>query len=306
MYPIRQSSRTRSTPRLAEIQWSYRPFRSPDLAQWLENSLEHFRVHSITAFLHRCFPTWKMKPRIIGDDMFFLILSGEGTAEIEGTKFPLRSGTCVNFQRGALHSAWHNPRKPLSIISLHYTATIFESLTLPAAMGFPPVMDLKSDHIVKNHFQEACRIFVTRPTAWEAGLNATVKHILFHILWKYGENMRPQVNGARAKDLQRLLPALTHMRSHLQESPPMKQIAEKSGLSEVQFRRIFLRALGLTPAKYFRNLRMERACNLLRATDLTLDAVAESIGYAEASFFANTFKQQFGVSPGVFRRRSLT
>ncbi|MEO6846110.1 MAG: AraC family transcriptional regulator, partial [Chthoniobacterales bacterium] len=127
-----------------------------------------------------------------------------------------------------------------------------------------------------------------------------------HIIWNYGKHLKPQVIGSRAEDLRRLQPALAYLRLHLAESPPVGLLARQSGLSEPQFRRVFHRALGLSPVNYLRNLRMERACALLKTTDLTLEAIAEQIGYQGASFFVTTFRKQFGIPPGIFRHQPLS
>ncbi|MEO6847745.1 MAG: cupin domain-containing protein, partial [Chthoniobacterales bacterium] len=220
MSPSAKSTKSRTSPHLLQEQKPFRPVRFIGLPPWLDDSLTNLKVHTFSAILFRCFPDWKMQPRRIGNDTFFFILSGTGTAEINGKKFPLRTGTCVNFLRGVPHSITHNPKAPLSFVSIHYSARIFESLTVPEVLGFPPTLDLQNDAKAKKDFEDACRIFALRPPAWESGLNALVTGILLHIIWNYGKHLKPQVIGSRAEDLRRLQPALAYLRLHLAESPP--------------------------------------------------------------------------------------
>lgn len=64
----------------------------------------------------------------------------------------------------------------------------------------------------------------------------------------------------------------------------------------------FHRAIGRTLHAELQRLRLERAKRLLLETDLPVPKVAESAGYANASYLAQVFRQALGMTPAQFRR----
>jgi AraC-like DNA-binding protein len=84
-------------------------------------------------------------------------------------------------------------------------------------------------------------------------------------------------------------------------------LSEKVGLSRSPFAARFSEKVGMPPLAYLTQWRMRVAARLLREQALSLAQVSEKVGYASESAFSRVFKQQFGVSPGSYRRkRDLT
>jgi transcriptional regulator GlxA family with amidase domain len=76
-----------------------------------------------------------------------------------------------------------------------------------------------------------------------------------------------------------------------------------SGLPERTFKRRFQKALGMTPLEYVHAIRLEEAKKLLESTDLTLDKLAERVGYEDSTFFSRLFRRSVGLTPAQYRRR---
>lgn len=80
--------------------------------------------------------------------------------------------------------------------------------------------------------------------------------------------------------------AITHalelMHAHLAEKLTVKELSEKSFLSEGGFIRKFTREVGMTPYAYLKKLRIQTALSL-KEEGLTYEAIASKTGYADAS-----------------------
>ena len=83
----------------------------------------------------------------------------------------------------------------------------------------------------------------------------------------------------------------------------LDQFAVESGLSKFHFHRLFKRALGVSPAHYQLNLRMNEARRLLRETNRSVVNVALDVGYTNPSHFAKIFKRETGLAPTDYRRQ---
>jgi transcriptional regulator GlxA family with amidase domain len=81
----------------------------------------------------------------------------------------------------------------------------------------------------------------------------------------------------------------------------LESLAEVAGLSRAAFAQRFKRVTGDTPAHYIARIRIQRAMDLLRATDDNLERIAERVGYGDPFVFSKAFKRLQGVSPREFR-----
>lgn len=81
----------------------------------------------------------------------------------------------------------------------------------------------------------------------------------------------------------------------------LAELAEKACLSEEHLRRLCKKQLGRSPVQHLTFLRMQRASELLAATDDKIDVIASEVGYATGSHFSNAFAKWVGVRPTEYR-----
>ncbi|MEX0272172.1 helix-turn-helix transcriptional regulator [Leptolyngbyaceae cyanobacterium UHCC 1019] len=86
---------------------------------------------------------------------------------------------------------------------------------------------------------------------------------------------------------------------NLEHSPLLSEVARQVGVSERTLRRGFQVLFGLTPLEYLTRQRLHRAQELLQTGECTVTEVARTVGYAHLGHFADTFKRQFGITPGA-------
>ncbi len=78
-------------------------------------------------------------------------------------------------------------------------------------------------------------------------------------------------------------------------------LAEQFDVTPQTLRRNFREATGQTLSSYLIQLRIERAKQLLTETELDLNNICVQCGYIDVSSFARLFKNEVGVSPGIYR-----
>lgn len=92
------------------------------------------------------------------------------------------------------------------------------------------------------------------------------------------------------------------MADNLDEPYSAVELARAAGLSVRQVERLFLRHLNMTPGRYYMRLRLERARELLRQTNMPILDVAVATGFTSHSYFAQSYRLQFGRPPSEERR----
>ena len=95
----------------------------------------------------------------------------------------------------------------------------------------------------------------------------------------------------------------TWIAHHYETASPVHAMIERSRLSERSFTRRFKRATGMAPMEYVHTLRLEESKHLLETTEDPVEAVAEAVGYEDASFFGRLFRRQVGLTPTQYRKR---
>ncbi|HEX4686425.1 MAG TPA: AraC family transcriptional regulator [Nocardioides sp.] len=110
---------------------------------------------------------------------------------------------------------------------------------------------------------------------------------------------------ARAPDdvVVHLRRARDHADAHYAEDLDLGQLAAVAGLSKYHFHRLFAVTYGCTPAAYVSERRIERAQDLLRATNLTVTEVCHAVGFSSLGSFSSTFHRVVGESPSEFQQR---
>ncbi|MGI8651774.1 MAG: helix-turn-helix domain-containing protein [Geodermatophilaceae bacterium] len=105
-------------------------------------------------------------------------------------------------------------------------------------------------------------------------------------------------------------PLLVHLRRardladrHYAEPLDLDGLAGTAGVSKYHFLRCFAATYGKTPALYLAERRIERAQDLLRATNLTVTEVCLLVGYTSLGSFSSRFTQLVGVSPSAYQAK---
>jgi AraC-like DNA-binding protein len=109
----------------------------------------------------------------------------------------------------------------------------------------------------------------------------------------------------RAADdvLEHLRRARDHADRHYSEPLDVEQLAAVACLSKWHFHRLFAATYGVTPAAYLSQRRVERAQDLLRATNLTVTEVCHAVGFSSLGSFSSRFREVVGETPSEFQRR---
>jgi AraC-like DNA-binding protein len=97
--------------------------------------------------------------------------------------------------------------------------------------------------------------------------------------------------------------ARDHADRHYTEPLDLDTLAGIAGLSKFHFQRLFKATYGRTPAAYVCERRVERAQDLLRATNLTVTEVCHAVGFSSLGSFSSRFRALVGETPSAFQRR---
>lgn len=98
---------------------------------------------------------------------------------------------------------------------------------------------------------------------------------------------------------------LEYIDLHLDENLRVEDLAKRCGMSYSHFARSFKDKYGRTCKEHLELLRIEKAEELLKFTDYSLNDISQELGFADCSHFIRTFRKLKGITPGSLRQAGL-
>jgi AraC-like DNA-binding protein len=243
-----------------------------------------------------------MKPRTLADSLLYFPVQGRIRCRVGSETAVLGPGDFLMVPEGVEHEA-HRVEEPdeeiFKAYSIHahaYTAQnrpllgLFRSPLgrLPGPEGWFQQLALLTHMLGKN-----------RETG-EAFGEILVRNILLQQLIEGN----PLASLPVADDV-RVWTAVLHILRHFREPLHVPRLARQAGISEVQLRKLFNRDIGVPPGRYIQQVRLRKARALLQTNPrITVKEVAEQTGFTDAHYFHAVFKQEYGATPGEYRKTS--
>lgn len=95
--------------------------------------------------------------------------------------------------------------------------------------------------------------------------------------------------------------AIQFVHNNFEREISITDIAKYVFLSSSYFTRAFKENTGMSPMQYLLNIRIKRACELLRETDQKVGEIALSVGFSNQQRFNDIFKKQTNMTPMQYR-----
>lgn len=99
------------------------------------------------------------------------------------------------------------------------------------------------------------------------------------------------------RDMSIISGAVSYIGKNYTKPLRIKDVADSCNMSETNFRRIFTAYMGQTPLEYFNLIRINKACEFIKSTMLSMEDIAVKVGYVQMSTFNRNFKKIIGESP---------
>lgn len=100
----------------------------------------------------------------------------------------------------------------------------------------------------------------------------------------------------------KLVEAVSLMEANLEEPMSLDELAQHVGLSRRQLERLFQKHLNCVPTRYYLELRLARARQLLLQTSMSIVDVAFACGFVSAPHFSKCYRDFYGIPPRDERR----
>lgn len=161
-------------------------------------------------------------------------------------------------------------------------------------------MRLKNPSALRGYFAAAEREYRTKKAGSGMRCMANLYNIFAGLQSEYDAEYMTN------SKLSIIAPAEVYIGEHYtSETIDVGYLAEICGISEVYLRKIFVSKYGVSPLRYINMLKIGRARSLLDTGLYSIGKVAELSGFGNECYFSREFKKRLGVSPKMYKERTL-
>ena len=148
--------------------------------------------------------------------------------------------------------------------------------------------------------------------AWQCCVNETpdyeieARHALSLLIARTGELLPAGQKSVHLHDTireERMKTMLQFIHHNLEGELKVIDIARAANVSESECLRSFRRLTGVPPMKYVQQLRMQKASEMLRNTDLSVSDIAAACGFGDLSYFTRVFRNNCKMTPSAYRKQ---
>jgi len=246
---------------------------------------------------HEEVPSGKLWQGTIHHHLFSITLKGGARYTFPEKEVKIREGDLLHFQPGTFQHWKAGPEG----WEVYY---LIIDLPTDLQILLPPDNLAKGMGRIKlygNAFDESKKAFRVMDQWWEKTSSLKDQMLLNQI-----EFVLLQIRNLYNTTLldPRIEKACNFLNSCLKTPTSLDQVVKAAGLSKPRLNTLFNEAFGVPPLQYLKNLRMERAAQLLLFSSLDIDYIATSLGYLDRKYFDKLFKRHWKVTPFRYRKQN--
>ncbi len=231
--------------------------------------------------------------------LFFIVLEGNGKLHYRGKEYSLRPGSCVfidcrhEYQHESLGANW-------TLRWVHFCGTgsreIYDNYRQNGGkVCFKPKDFIAySDLLTRIYELASSEMYVSDMQLYEQ---------LVRLLTMLSEENRVlEPEDTADSGVRDMSPVKQYLEQHYQEKISLDLLADRFYVNKFYMTRIFKKQFGDSIVNYLTHIRITRAKQLLRFTDLSVEKIGQECGLQDVNYFARVFRKVEGTSPGEFRK----
>ena len=259
-----------------------------------EKELVSLSVYNVG--FQKCDPLYQWGPGIRDHYLIHYIISGKGYYKIKNTTFTLQAGDSFLVYPNTEVLYFADETDPWEYAWVGFTGSD-ASMILKATDFSTERPVIEHTPLGESIHRQILHIYDARGNEFEHAVEMTGRLYTMLALFVHGATTNTTQNSANSY----VQKGIEYISSNYSYHITVEDISAYVGLSRSQLFRSFESVLGQSPKEYLTDFRMKQACYLLEHSDLSVTAIANSIGFDNGLYFSKTFHKMKEMSPSEFR-----
>lgn len=238
------------------------------------------------------------------DEMELLYVT-EGSSKIvlNQQEIVLQKGNMLIVNGNTLHSGYclQTPYK-CRVISFNPDSWVSEVAARNLIYKTEIVEDTFIDQVLDMLFAE----YERRELAYIESCKSLLTLLLIHLARNYADSSQSPASLKQAdQNFKKFSQVLSYIEQNFDQNISNKYLAEIMHVSEDHFSHLFSKNIGMSPQRYIKIIRLQRARELIVAGENTIAEIARKVGFTDYNYFGRQFKSHFHYTPKELYAKKL-
>lgn len=232
------------------------------------------------------------------DHLLIICLDGHGKVRYQEQEQVLRAGQALLLPKGMSHKYQSDKKEPWTIFWVHMDGHLAEQFTsmMFASDEANLIFEVSNMTEVLLEFEQ---LLACRQATYQFNNFVLASNILRKIFSYFISQNQVLLTSDQSQINLQIMDGF--LEKNIDSQVTLEEMAEVSGLSKFHFAKKFQKQTGLSPVRYFLELKIKHACELIDRTQLTIKEVSSRLGYDDPYYFSRLFKKIMGISPKQYR-----
>ncbi|MXV52294.1 AraC family transcriptional regulator [Pedobacter sp. HMF7647] len=270
----------------------------PDIKKGiLKNDLiKNFHLTAIGYYPHA---SYHDRERKAGCSEYILLYctNGSGSIKIRDAIYTLTPNTFYILPKNSYHHYKSSKEDPWSIYWLHFTGELADSLYQRYIETGNSFMALPYEEKRIEAFDAIFELLENSFDLRNVEI-ANIKLLDFISSFIYFKEINPTI-----QDDDLIKKSIVFMKKNLDSRFSVDHFASSQHLSVSHYSRLFRAKTGSSPNQYFSLLKIQKSCQYLYFSDLSIKEICARLGFDDPYYFSRLFKKLMGTSPAKYRSK---
>ncbi len=229
--------------------------------------------------------------------ILFYCTEGEGNVTINNVKQKVEPNQFLIIPPHVPHHYISSTENPWSIYWVHFTgksaSILFDKYS---SNEIPPVKPIPYNEERIKNFIDIIQILDHSFDQRSLEIaNLKLMYFLSSII--YQTELTPYVQKRN-----KVTNSIEFMKNNLDQDFKIEDFAENQNLSVSRYSELFKEKTGYPPVYYFNKLRIQKSCQFLYFTNMSIKEICFEVGFSDQYYFSRVFKKIMGVPPSKYKR----
>lgn len=247
-----------------------------------------------------CKTGFVLYPHIHREFEFFVMEQGRGTVYIEDERFEIKEGEGLFINAEELHIGTKTDENEASFFAVVFAPEIFGNFATDVIMRkfVEPVLQKRIQP--KRRLDEKSVELLRR--VHKADNELVIKSLLFEIWDICIRSADKNADTPKNKNVDDVKLIMNYIKNNCGRDVTLEEMAAYLNVSKGFLCRRFSRVLHMTPFEYLIRIRIEKGCEMLKNTDLSVGEIATRCGFNSFAYFSKLFREKVGITPREYRK----
>lgn len=232
--------------------------------------------------------------------LFFIVVSGAGMLEYDGTKYALKQGSCVFIDCRKPYSHKTDPSNLWSLRWCHFYGPTMRSIyDKYCERGGRPVFTPEDSTLFFSVLSSLNEIARSNDYMRDMKINTLLSELMEHLMTESWYPEEKQLPPKRTS----VLEVKKYLDEHYAEKIGLEDLCARFYISKYYLTHSFKEQFGTSILTYLQSVRITHAKQLLRFSEKTIEEIGYEVGIGAPAYFSRVFKGIEGIAPSVYREQ---